>query len=334
MNRLKVNIFGISEVRWPGSGKCITDGGTFYYSGSDDQQKHPNGVGILVDKETNKAVTGFVPLSERVMMIQLETSKIRTNIIQVYAPTAQSEDREIDEFYGQIEQLWKNIKKHEVTIVMGDFNAKIGRRGVVDVIGEHGLGQRNERGERLVEFVQEKDIVVTNTLFKLPPRRLYTWRSPQDTKDKIVRNQIDYVMINKRYRNSILSAKTYPGADMASDHNPVVATFKLTLKRIRQSKKSTKMDFTRLRNSETRSRVEKRLTEELQTSHSRDKGDINIEWEKIKDTIFEIGNKELSCKNEKKKNEWMTDEIIELMRTRREAKTTENNRYKSIHRDK
>lgn len=102
---------------------------------------------------------------------------------------------------------------------MGDFNAKIDRGGVVDVIGEYGVGQRNERGERLVEFVQEKDIVVTNALFKLPPRRLYTWKSPQDTKHKIVRNQIDYVMINKRYRNSILSAKTYPGADMASDHN-------------------------------------------------------------------------------------------------------------------
>ncbi|XP_030757298.1 craniofacial development protein 2-like [Sitophilus oryzae] len=327
MKRLKVNIFGISEVRWPGSGKCITDGGTFYYSCSDDQQKHPNGVRIFVDKETNKSVTSFVLFSERVMMIQLETSKIRTNIIQVYAPTAQNEDREIDEFYGQIEQLWKNIKKHEVTIVMGDFNAKIGRVGVVDVIGEHGLGQRNERGERLVEFVQEKDIVVTNTLFKLPPRRLYTWRSPQDPKDKIVRNQIDYVMINKRYRNSILSAKTHPGAEIASDYNPVVATFKLTLKRIKQSKKSSKMDVTRLRNSETRSRVEKRLTEELQTSQSRDKGDINIEWEKIKDTILEIGNKELGCKNEKKKNEWMIDEIIELMRLLKPLKTRDTKVY-------
>lgn len=64
----------------------------------------------------------------------------------MYAPTAQSEDREIAEFYGQIEQLWKNIKKHEVKIVMGDFNAKIGRGGAVDVIGEYGVGQRNERG--------------------------------------------------------------------------------------------------------------------------------------------------------------------------------------------
>lgn len=168
----------------------------------------------MVDKVTNKSVTGFVPFSERIVMIQLETSRIRTNIIQVYAPTAQSEDIEIEEFYAQMEQFWKNIKKHEVTIVMGDFNAKIGRGRVVDVIGEHGLGQRNERGERLVEFVQEKEIVVTNTLFKLPRRRLYTWKSPQGTKDEIVRNQIDYVMINKRYRNSILSARTYPGASV------------------------------------------------------------------------------------------------------------------------
>lgn len=87
MNRMRVNIFEISEVRWPGNVKYITDGGVLYYPGTVDQQKHSNGVGVLVDKETNKSVIGFVPLSKRVMMIQLQTSKIRVNIVQVYAPT-------------------------------------------------------------------------------------------------------------------------------------------------------------------------------------------------------------------------------------------------------
>ena len=72
----------------------------------------PHGVGILVDSNTNKSIINFVPLSERVMMLQLQTTKVRMNILQVYAPTSASEDREIEEFYEQIEQLLRNIKKH------------------------------------------------------------------------------------------------------------------------------------------------------------------------------------------------------------------------------
>ena len=67
---------------------------------------------------------------------------------------------------------------------MGDLNAKIDKGKCEDLIGEYGLGERNERGKRLVEFIQEKEMVVTNTLYKLPPRRLYTWKSPQDTENK------------------------------------------------------------------------------------------------------------------------------------------------------
>ena len=84
MNRLKINILGISEIRWPGNGKVTTDNGTLYLSGSDDQQNHPYGVGILVNSNTNKSIINFVPLSEKVMMMQLQTTKVRMNILQVY----------------------------------------------------------------------------------------------------------------------------------------------------------------------------------------------------------------------------------------------------------
>lgn len=66
--------------------------------------------------------------------------------------------------------------------------------------------------------------MLANTLFKLHPRRLYTWTSPQHTVDNIVRNQIDFVLVNKIFRNSIKNCVTYPRADIKSDHNPVVAT--------------------------------------------------------------------------------------------------------------
>lgn len=77
-------------------------------------------------------------------------------------------------------------------------------------------------------------MVVINTPYKPPPRRNWIWKSLQDTDNRIVRSQIDYFVIGKRYRNCIKSTKTYQGADIASDHKPVLTTLRLTVKRIKQ----------------------------------------------------------------------------------------------------
>ena len=99
---------------------------------------------------------------------------------------------------------------------MGDWNAKVGEQREYPVSGKFGLGDRNDRGQRLVEFCWTSKLTITNTLFEHPNRRLYTWKSPGD----IHRNQIDYIMINQRHRNSV-QVRTYPGADIGSHHNLV-----------------------------------------------------------------------------------------------------------------
>ena len=109
----------------------------------------------------------------------------------------------------------KEVKSTDVLLVIGDFNAKIGKEPFQDIVGQHGLGERNSRGERLLQFCIEKNLAIANTYFQHPDRLLYTWKSPGD----VFRNQIDYILIRKRHRNSVKQCKTYPGADIASDHN-------------------------------------------------------------------------------------------------------------------
>jgi len=111
-------------------------------------------------------------------------------------------------------------------IVMGDMNAKVGDEKFGSTVGNYGLGSRNDRGTRFVQFCEENELVIANTFFKHHPRRLYTWKSPGD----VHRNQIDFITIKKRYRNTVKNAMTYPGADMNSDHNPAVVKLKFRLK--------------------------------------------------------------------------------------------------------
>ena len=91
------------------------------------------------------------------------------------------------------------------------------------VTGKFGLGIQNETAQRLIEFCQENALVIANTLFQQHKRRLYTWTSP----DGQHQNQIDYILCSQRWRSSIQSAKTRPGADCGSDHELLIAKFRL-----------------------------------------------------------------------------------------------------------
>lgn len=124
-------------------------------------------------------------------------------------------------------------------------------------MGKYSIGERNAKGDRLIQFCQEEHYIISDTWFKLPIRRLYTWNSPQNGKDNVVRNQIDYVLINKRYRSNIVSAKAYPGTDVGSDHNPKIIKIRVRLKRNIKKNKNKELNVEKLRNTETPERLNK-----------------------------------------------------------------------------
>ena len=107
------------------------------------------------------------------------------------------------------------------------WRAKVGSQETPGVTGKFGLGIRNEAGQRLIEFCQGNALVIANTLFQQHKRRLYTWISP----DGQYWNQIFYILCSQRWRSSIQSAKTRMGADCGSDHELLIAKFRLKLKK-------------------------------------------------------------------------------------------------------
>ena len=126
--------------------------------------------------------------------------------------------------------------------IIGDWNANVGNQEIPEVTGKFGLRVQNKAGQRLTEFCQENALVIANTLFQQHKRRLYTWIS----RDGQHRNQIDYILCSQRWRSSIQSAKTRPGADCGSDYALLNAKFRLKLKKIGKTTRPFRYDLNQI----------------------------------------------------------------------------------------
>ena len=120
-----------------------------------------------------------------------------------------------------------------------DWNAKVRSQEIPGVIGKFGLGVQNEAGQ--TEFCREKTLVIANT-FQQHKRQLDTWTSP----DGDYWNQIDYILCNQRWRSSIRLAKTRLGANCSSDHELLIAKFRLKLNEVGKTTRPFKYDLTQI----------------------------------------------------------------------------------------
>ena len=148
-------------------------------------------------------------------------------VIQVYAPISNSEEAEVEQFYEELQDLLQLTPKKDVLFIIGDWNAKVQSQETPGVTGKFGLGLQNEAGQRLIDFCQGNALVIAKTLFQQHKRRLYTWTSPDDQH----RNQIDYILCSQRWKK-LYRAKTRLGADCGSDHELLIAKFRLKLKKV------------------------------------------------------------------------------------------------------
>ena len=135
--------------------------------------------------------------------VHLPGKPFNITVMQVYAPTNNTEEAEVEWFYVDLQDLLELTPKKDVLFIIGDWNAKVGSQETPGVTGKFGLGVQNEAGQRLIEFFQKNALVIANTLFQQQKRRLYTWTSP----DGQHQNQIDYILCSQRWRSAIQSAK-------------------------------------------------------------------------------------------------------------------------------
>src|SRR5206468_3756161 len=221
---------------------------------------------MIVKEEVVKSVMMCEPISDRIMIMRLKMAPVNVLLVQIYAHCEDAKEEEKERSYERLDQVIGEYKKgRECLVVMGDFSEKVGDTREEDIVGPFGLGVkkekkerrfnvrltvmrrcndvindvRNDNGERVVNFSKRHNLFVTNTWFQQKRSAQHTWISP----DKEAKNQIDYVLIDKRFRNGIQNSKSMSGADCESDYNPVLVTMKIRLQRVRKFKKAVKWNI-------------------------------------------------------------------------------------------
>lgn len=248
------------------------------------------------------------------MGIKINTFPVNTLLIQVYMPTLEGDEEEVDAVYKQVEEIIEDNGRGQVrTMIIGDFNSIVGESSYKNVVGKFGLGTRNERGDKLVEFCETFQFWISNTWYQNHKRRLYTWKSPGDR----YRNQIDFILINQRFKNSVKNSRTCPGADVRSDHNLLIAEIETRLKHVKKKKLVTKWNMDKLsgRPGEIFSKI---VEENLETIDV--KSDPEEEWNVIKDTLIKTLNDKVGKSSRRNQKKWITEEMIDKMEERRKYK--------------
>ena len=171
-----------------------------------------------------------------------------------------------ENFYRDLDSVIQSISKRNFLTIVGDFNGKTGSgyEHCRENMGKFGKGEMNSNGEYLLELAARHDLVLTNTLFEHKKAHRTTWESPDKTKGKIIRNQIDYILVRNFHKIFIQDSRLYAGTMTFSDHRLVMAKFKINWIRKTPGKVvSKKYDIEKLKNPEYRNKYQIRVKEIL-----------------------------------------------------------------------
>ena len=161
MTRVNIDILGIRELKWTGMYEFNSDDHYIYYCGQESLKRN----GVPINKRVQNAVLGCNLRNNRIISVSFQGKPFNITVIQVYAPTSNAGEAEVEQFYEDLQDFLEPTPKKGVIFVTGDWNANVGSQETPGVTGKFGLGVQKEAGQRLIEFCQENALVIANTFF-------------------------------------------------------------------------------------------------------------------------------------------------------------------------
>jgi len=193
-----LDILGVCEVRWTGSGqRTLASGHTILYSGRLNGH-HTEGVALIMSRKMERTLIEWKPSGSRLLKARFNSKYTRLTVIVCYAPIEDAEEADKDAFYDQLQEVTDEVPTLDLLMVLGDLNARPGNNNIGRdrVMGKHGIGTINDNGERLCHFCDKNNMVIGGTLFQHRDIHKTTWTSPSEA----TKSQIDHILINGKWR--------------------------------------------------------------------------------------------------------------------------------------
>ncbi|GBP37017.1 Craniofacial development protein 2 [Eumeta japonica] len=309
---------GISEVRRLGCEIKEHENFILCYMG---QTAGQYGVGFVINRVIKNNIDSFIGISERLAILNIDIGGQKISILQVYFPTTDAKETEIDELYESIEKALQTAYPH--VILMGDFNAKVGapKENEDLVMKQYGHGTRNNRGQKLINFALEHKLTIINTCFKKKPNQKWTWRSPNG----LYKNEIDYILTNqpRSFTNLEILNLNYP-----SDHRTIRGTIKLSKHKLSRARFTNKQGC-RLKCEEDIAKYKDILKLKLsEAPYHQGKETVHTCYEKISNAISE--SLKLTQGNKRNQKQKIIQERTEKLLQRRKALQSTKSKTRSM----
>lgn len=210
--KIKYDIIGISETKREVESHSTHRDGTGVFLGTRNKNSISGGVGFIVKSTLLPKILEVKFINHRVGYLTIKiNNRFNCTIIQVYAPTADSDPQELADFYDNVEEVYLNCRS-KYKMIIGDLNARIGSRQHGEVyIGTHSMEPRNESGELLATFCESNRVFHMNSQFQKPANRRWTHISP----DQKHRHEIDHILANGKF---VTDVSVLPSFTNGSDH--------------------------------------------------------------------------------------------------------------------
>ncbi|XP_037037548.1 craniofacial development protein 2-like [Bradysia coprophila] len=345
LKKAKVDIAAIQESGHNQNAQTSRFNGytTFHSSNSRD---HVLGTAFMVATKKEHLVLDFRKVNERLCVLRLKGRFKNYSVINVHAPHNESVEGDKDDYYEALARAYDELPAHDIKIVIGDFNAKVGKEEVYrPTIGRYSLHENtNENGQRMIFFAAERNLVVKSTFHKHKSRHLATWKHPNDN---LPANQIDHLLISGRHLTDVIDVKSCWKANVDSDHYLVVSTLRAHLARFHNGRSETVRRFAveKLKDTRIAETFADNISTKLQQLRQAQPGDTPPEWLSVSDVIKQEAIDTLGYQRPNDFKTWFDAECADVTDRKnaariekesartRERKTEADQRYKDLRRE-
>ncbi|EYC36867.1 hypothetical protein Y032_0849g2673 [Ancylostoma ceylanicum] len=315
-----MNGSGTATAKVPDSDQTMK----LYYSGGDE---HREGVGFMLSNRVVATIAAFQPVSSRIAVISV-CGTVTVHILCIYAPTEMSPESVKDELYGQLQRVVDAIPQSELVLIAGDFHAHVDadRQGWERTLGRFGVEEVNDNGSRLLSFATTNKPVIGNSHVQHPREHQMTWRNPMGHDSTV----LDYVLISSRFISSLKDVRAMRGPDCRSDHYLLRAVMQPRLKRTTsKSHRVPKLDWSSLITPPFQQLFQIALSNRFATLAMGT--NANEEEEQMSDVVLECAKSlcpVIRCRTQP----WISNECLQLVDKRKQAKLVNFNRYRQLNR--